>query len=598
MEAAGAGAAGDSGAGQLSGHRARWAVLAVVCLAELVVVLDHTVLNVAIPSLTADLGASTADIQWVINAYALVQAGLLLTAGNTADRYGRKRMLLAGLALFGAGSLAAGLAATAGQLIAARAFMGVGAALLLTTTLAVVLQVFDAAERPKAIGVWAAVNALGFAAGPVVGGVVLTHFAWGAVFLINIPVVLFALAAVVALVPESRDPGAGRPDPLGAALSVLGMTAVVYAVISGPGHGWTSPEVLLTALLGLTALGLFTLWERRVPHPVLDPRLFRSRRFTGAVTGVVLITFGSGGALYLLTQQLQFLRGATPLEAGWAVAPFAVTVVVLNATGLPARCIARLGLPAVISGGMALLAAGFAVVALAGDGSYGLLLPGLVFMGTGCAFANPAIAEAVMGAIPREKAGAGAGVNSTMAELGAGLGVAVLGAVLASRFAAGLPGAAAGAESLPAALERVSGPAEREAALQAFASGLETGQLVGAAAVLLGGCVAGELLRRAPRPGTGPTATGPDDGVPRERTEPAEPGGAADGGPGGVSAAGAGAAVVAGVVGAAGAAGAVVPAATAPEPAGGDGAPDPAAASGPAGGDDEPADAGARERRT
>ncbi|WP_107501137.1 DHA2 family efflux MFS transporter permease subunit [Streptomyces xinghaiensis] len=479
------------------GHPARWLILAVVCLVELVVVLDNTVLNVAIPSLTAELGASTADIQWVINAYALVQAGLLLTAGSTADRYGRKRMLLTGLVLFGIGSLAAGLAGSAGQLIAARAGMGVGAALLLTTTLAVVLQIFGAAERPRAIGIWAAVSALGFAAGPVVGGLVLSHYWWGAIFLVNIPVVLFALAAAAVLVPETRDPAAGRPDLPGAALSVVGMTALVYAVITGPEHGWTSVSVLLPALFGIAGLVLFAAWERRTPHPVLDPRLFRDRRFTGAVTGVVLITFGSGGALYLLTQQLQFIRGGTPLEAGLAIAPFALTVVALNFTGVSARLIRGFGLPTVITCGMAALAAGFAVVALVGDGHYGGLLSGLLLMGVGCAFANPAIAEAVMGSIPKEKAGAGAGVNSTLAELGAGLGVAVLGAVLASRFSGLLPASAAGADSLPEALGRAAGEAERARITSAFAAGLETGQLAGAVAVLAGGCAAGYLLRRA-----------------------------------------------------------------------------------------------------
>ncbi|MFD1829587.1 MFS transporter [Streptomyces desertarenae] len=488
----------DAGPG--GGHPARWAILAVVCLAELVVVLDNTVLNVAIPSLTSELGASTADVQWMINAYALVQAGLLLAAGSAADRYGRKRMLLAGLALFGAGSLAAGLATSAGGLIAARAGMGVGAALLLTTTLAVVMQVFEAEERTKAIGVWGAVNALAYAAGPVVGGAVLGHYWWGAIFLINIPVVLLGLAAVAVLVPESREPHAGRPDLPGVALSVVGMTSVVYAVITGPEEGWTSPGVLVPALLGAAVLGAFVLWERRAEHPMLDMALFRERRFTGAVTGVVLITFGSGGALYLLTQQFQFVRGDSPLEAGTNLAPFALTVVLVNFTGASARLIARLGLPLAIASGMAVMAAGLALVALVGDGGYGGVLAGLVLMGAGCGVANPAIAEAVMGAIPKERAGAGAGVNGTLSEMGTGLGVAVLGAVLVSRFTALLPDSAGAAESLPAALARAAGAAERAVVGEAFASGLRTGQLTGAAAVLLGGCAAGLLLGRAARP--------------------------------------------------------------------------------------------------
>ena len=209
-------------------------------MAQLTVLLDNTVLNVAIPSLTTSLGASTADIQWMINAYSLVQSGLLLTAGSAADRYGRKRMLAVGLALFGLGSLAAGLAQNAGQLIAARAGMGIGGALLMTTTLAVVVQIFDDASRVKAIGIWATVNSLGFAAGPLIGGVMLDHFWWGAIFLVNIPVAALGLIAVLALVPESKNPQGDRPDLLGALLSTIGMTGVVYAIISGPGHGWLS----------------------------------------------------------------------------------------------------------------------------------------------------------------------------------------------------------------------------------------------------------------------------------------------------------------------------------------------------------------------
>jgi EmrB/QacA subfamily drug resistance transporter len=479
---------------------ARWLILAVICLAQLTVVLDNTILNVAVPTLSRDLKATTADIQWVINAYSLVQAGLLLAAGSASDRYGRKKLLLAGLTLFGVGSLAAGLAQSSGQLIAARAGMGVGGALLLTTTLAVAIQIFDADERPKAIGIWAAVNALGFAAGPPIGGLMLAHFWWGAIFLINIPVVLLALVAVQALVPESKNPSGHRPDLPGALLSTVGMSAVVYAIISGPEHGWGSGQVLLPAAAGVAVLVAFALWERRVPYPMLDMQFFRDRRFVGAVAGVVLITFGSGGTLYLLTQQLQFVRGYAPLEAGLRIAPFALTVVALNSVGISARLMRRLGLPLSIAVGMALLAAGFMVAALPSSDGYGVLLVGLVLMGAGCALANPAIVEAIMGAIPPEKAGAGAGVDGTMSELGTSLGVTVLGAVMNARFTALLPAAVAGAGSLPAALTAADTEAERGAVMDAFVSGIETSQLAGAAAVLVGGCVAALLLRRAERP--------------------------------------------------------------------------------------------------
>lgn len=451
-------------------------------------------LNVAIPSLTEELGAATSDIQWMINAYSLVQSGLLLTAGSAADRYGRKKMLIAGLVLFGIGSLMAGLAQSTGQLIAARAGMGVGGALLLTTTLAVAMQIFAPAEQPKAIGIWAAVNALGFAAGPLLGGFVLGHFWWGAIFLINLPVAALGVVAVIALVPESRNPQGDRPDLLGALLSTIGMTALVYAIISGPDHGWTSGHVLATAAVAVVVLTAFGYWESRIPYPMLDPHFFRDRRFTGAVAGVVLITFGMGGALFLLTQHLQFVLGYGALEAGLRTAPLALVVVALNFSGLSAKWTAELGMPVSITLGMVLTSGGLVSIATMASGGYAGTLLGLVLIGVGCAIANPAMAHAIMSAIPPAKAGVGAGINGTLAEFGTGLGVAVLGAVLNSRFAALIPVAAA---SLPAALGAADTAAERAEVMSAFSSGLETSLLVGAVAVLLGGLVAAGLLRRA-----------------------------------------------------------------------------------------------------
>lgn len=425
-------------------HPQRWLILGVICLAQLTVLLDNTVLNVAIPSLTRELDASTADVQWMINAYSLVQSGLLLTAGSSADRYGRKKMLIAGLALFGIGSLVAGLAQTSVQLIAARAGMGIGGALLMTTTLAVVVQIFDETERVKAIGIWSTVSSLGFAVGPLIGGVMLDHFWWGAIFLINIPVAVIGLVAVARLVPESKNPSGERPDLLGALLSTIGMASVVYAIISGPGHGWTSGQVLLTAFVGVAVLTGFVLWELHIPYPMLDMHFFRNQKFIGAVAGAILVAFGMGGSLFLLTQQLQFVLGYEPLEAGLRTAPLALSVVALNLTGLGARLVPKLGTPLTIASGMSLLAAGLAAIALLGGDGYGGMLLGLVVMGAGIALAMPAMANAIMSAIPPEKAGVGAGVNGTLAEFGNGLGVAVLGAVLNSRFAALVAGGGQG----------------------------------------------------------------------------------------------------------------------------------------------------------
>ncbi|MEV3852948.1 MFS transporter [Streptomyces sp. NPDC050095] len=481
------------------GHPQRWLILGVICLAQLTVLLDNTVLNVAIPSLTRELHASTSDIQWVISAYSLVQSGLLLTAGSSADRYGRKKMLATGLALFGVGSLVAGLASTTGQLIAARAGMGVGGALLMTTTLAVVMQIFDDAERVKAIGLWATVSSLGFAVGPLLGGVMLDHFWWGAIFLVNIPVAVIGLVAVLALVPESKNPQGDRPDMLGALLSTIAMTGIVYAIISGPDKGWTSATTLTSAAIGLLVMAAFVTWELRVPYPMLDMHFFRNQKFTGAVSGAILVAFGMGGSLFLLTQHLQFVLGYEPLEAGLRTAPLALTVVALNLTGLGARLVPKLGTPLTIAIGMTCMSVGLAAIALLGGDGYGGMLAGLIVMGAGIALAMPAMANAIMSAIPPAKAGVGAGVNGTLAEFGNGLGVAVLGAVLNARFAALVSVSAASAASLPAALASADSADEKARIADAFSSGLETSQLVGAVAVLVGGLLAAALLRRAER---------------------------------------------------------------------------------------------------
>lgn len=483
-------------------HPQRWLILAVICLAQLTVLLDNTILGVAIPSLTREMGASTADIQWMVNAYALVQSGLLLTAGSAADRYGRKKLLVAGLLVFGVGSVAAAYAPGPWQLIAARAGMGVGGALLMTTTLAVVVQVFDEEERTKAIGLWGAVGSLGFAAGPLIGGALLNHFWWGAIFLINVPVALLGAFAVLRLVPESSGAAGDRPDLLGAVLSTIGMAGVVYAIISGPEHGWTATRVLVAAVVGLAALAAFARWELHHPHPMLDLSFFQDRRFVGAVAGGVLIAFGMGGSLFLLTQHLQLVLGYGPLAAGLRTAPLALMIVVLNVTGIGVRLLPLLGTPGTILAGMGLISAGLAGIGAVGDDGYGGMLAGLVLMGAGMAVAMPAMANAIMSAIPPAKAGVGAGVNGTLTEFGNGLGVAVLGAVLNARFAALLPAVAAGAGSLPSALGAARTEGERAAVHAAFASGIQVSELVGAAAVLLGGVLAAVLLWRAERSAT------------------------------------------------------------------------------------------------
>lgn len=470
-------------------HPQRWAVLGVLCLSVMVVVLDNTVLNVAIPSISTSLGASTADIQWMINAYSLALAGLLLTTGSLSDRFGRKRALLTGLVLFGTGSAVAAWASTSEALIAARGFMGIGAAVLMPGTLAVLTQLFDDRERPKAIGIWAAVTSLGFAAGPVIGGALIKHFWWGSVFLINVPVAVLALAAVAFLVPESRDPTVRRPDVVGSILSTVGMVSVVYAVIEVPEHGFGSAEFGVPIAVGLVTMTGFALWERHTADPMLDLAFFRNRRFTGAVASGVLAAFGMAGSLFLLTQHLQGVLGYSPLEAGVRVAPMAIALLVTSNT--LGQLVIRLGAGRAMLLGMTIVAAGVALLSI--GTTYPPTLAGLVLIGVGVGVSQPVAVNALMGSIPPERAGVASGLSGTLTELGSSFGIAVLGALLSARFAASLPDGVPG-RSLSEALH--SG-ADITVVREAFSNGMSVSLVTGAIAVFLGGVVASVLLRRA-----------------------------------------------------------------------------------------------------
>jgi EmrB/QacA subfamily drug resistance transporter len=480
-------------------HPQRWLIMGVLCLALLVVVLDNTVLNVAVPSLTSALGASTADIQWMINAYVLTLAGLLVAAGSLADRFGRKRAVLLGLTLFGVGSVVAAFSVSTTMLVAARAGMGVGAAFLMPGTLAVVIRVFDEEERPKAISIWTAALSVGIAIGPVIGGFLLQHFWWGSVFLINVPVAVIGIVAVILLVPESRDPSGGKVDVVGAVLSTVAVLSLVYAVISIPEHGWVSAGVLVPAAIGIGTLAVFGWWERRVAHPMLDIALFTNRQFSGAVSGMVLAQFGMAGSMFLLTMQLQFVLQYSPMEAGIRVAPVSIAMLVVS-TWFNAPLLRRLGTPKALTLGMAVAAVGLVIIAVGAPSGYLALLAGVVLLGAGFGLAGPVAVNALMGAIPVERAGTASGVSGMLTQVGDGLGIAVLGAALAGWFTASLPSGLSrdAGRSLPNALAEAHGnPNVIEQVRQSFASSLTTSQLVGAVAVLCGGLLAGFLLWRA-----------------------------------------------------------------------------------------------------
>ena len=478
----------------------RWWVLAVLSATVLVVTLDNTVLSVAVPTLARDLRLSAAGVQWVVEAYSLVFAGLLVTAGVLTDRFGRRRGLVAGLAVFGLGSLAASFASTGGELVAARALMGVGGAFLMPGTLSLLVHTFREDERRTAIGVWSAVSALGIAAGPVIGGVLVQHFWWGAVFLVNVPVVVAATVAAMLLVGESRDAGAPVPDLPGAALSTLGIVGLVYAVIEAPTQGWLSAQVVLPATAGALSLAGFVAWIHRSPHPMVDPALLRNRRLGGAATVATLLSFGLAGSTFLVSQYLQFVLGYDALGAGLRTVPVALAVMLTAPfSGAAAK---RLGDPVMVAIGLAVAALGFGVTgALAGSESYWAVLAGLLLLGAGAGLAMGPASNALMAAVPQDRAGAGSAINDTAQELGGALGVAVLGSVLAAGFRSGLPaGTPEALLASPADAVRAvaTGAGSEFAAVvrQALDAGIGHGLLAGAAAILLAALASPRLLSR------------------------------------------------------------------------------------------------------
>lgn len=416
-------------------HPRRWLILIVLCLSTLVLVIDNMVLTVAIPPLAADLGASAQDTQWILDSYILVFAGLLLTAGSLSDRYGRRKIMVVGLALFGAASLAATFVTDPAQLIAARAIMGVGGALIMPSTLSILITVFDEEERRKAMAAWSAVAMVGLVGGPVLGGALIAWFWWGAVFLINVPIAVLAIVAALVLMPESKGPWS-KPDPLGAILSAVGMTALVWTIIELP-HGLSVPA-LATAVLTLVA---FVVWELRTPHPMVPLGLFRNRTFSGGSFSLTLVQIGNGGLLLVLTQYLQFVLGYTPTQAGLAFLPMAVSSLLFN--GLGATLGAKIGNRALIVFGLAVVAAGFGLLTVVGpDSGFAVTGAALFVLGAGGGLAMPAAIAALMGTVPAEHAGVGSALNDTIQQAGAALGVAVLGSILSGGYAGAMPATA------------------------------------------------------------------------------------------------------------------------------------------------------------
>jgi EmrB/QacA subfamily drug resistance transporter len=484
---------------------ARWLALAVLCVTLLMVTLDVTVLNVALPTIVHDLNASTTQLQWIVDAYVIVFAGLLLSVGSLADRIGRKKVFLAGLVLFAAGSAWAAYSGSVGLLIAARAGMGVGGAFMMPSTLSLITSIFtDTTERQRAIGLWAATTGVGAALGPIVGGLLLTRFWWGSVFLINVPIAAAGFAFAIPLIPDSRNPAAKPPDLPGVVLSVAGFGLLLWSLIEAPVRGWTSARVLAAGAGGLAVLAGFALWERRSSHPMLDMSFFRKRELTGAISSVGLATLGLYGALFVLTQWLQFSLGYSALKAGLCVLPAAGAIAVVAPLSTLGMRLA--GIKYTIAAGLLIDFAGFYQISGASVTSgYGSVVAGIVALGVGTGMVIPAATESVMGSLPASDLGVGSATNGTFLQVGGALGVAVIGSLLTTRYqdditarlapyhvpAAYLDtirGSLGGALEVAARAGGTLGAGLADYARQAFMSGMDLGLITGAA-VVLGGCL-------------------------------------------------------------------------------------------------------------
>lgn len=489
-------------------YRLRWWTLAVVSVTLVISALDETIINVALPTLQRELGASASGLQWMVNSYILAFGGLLLIMGGLGDRFGRARMLRLGLAVFGVASVGAALVDTTGQLIAARAVMGVGAAMMMPATLSIIVDVFRGEERAKAISIWAALAGIGLFLGPILGGLLLRNFYWGSVFLVNVPIVAIALAATTTLVPESRDPDARPLDAPGAVLSTGAVTALIYAIIEGPAKGWTSAEIMAPLLVSTVLAVGFAVWEIRTRYPLLDFDFFRRPRFSRGALAISLSFFAMAGLIFGLTQFLQFVQGYSPLEAGVRFLPAAV--------GLAAgavwseKLVRRFGTTVVVSTGMVALAGLLGILLLwNADTSYWFIGATVAAGGLAAAVIFAPATEAVMSAVPAEKAGVASAMNDITRLTATALGTAVIGSAMYSIYsskiataAAALPqtAAAAARDSVGAAMQiAASLPGETgaqlsAAAADAFTEAFGLAVLIGAGITLLGALLLARVL--------------------------------------------------------------------------------------------------------
>jgi EmrB/QacA subfamily drug resistance transporter len=465
-----------TGIGRSKQHKG-W-ILFSLCLAALIINIDVTIVNVTLPSLVRQLRATTTELQWVVDAYSLVFAALILAAGSLSDRVGRKGVLLAGLGVFGAGSLAGGLVNTPSELIASRAVMGIGAAAIFPATLSIIANVFtERGERAKAIGLWGATTGVGIAAGPIIGGWLLGHFWWGSVFLLMVPIAGAIAAFIASTVPTSRDPSAPPVDGRGLVLSTVGMALLILGIIQAPNWGWDSSRTLVTLVAGVLVLGVFVAVERRMARPMLDVSLFKNARFTAASGSITIGFFTLAGFTFLITQYFQFVKGYSPFATGVRILPVAISVAVAAIVGT--KLAVRAGNKVVVAAGLLMFGVMLQWIASVASETtpYGIIVLQMLLGGSGVGLISAPATEAIMGAVPKEKAGVGSAVNDATRLFGATLGVAVIGSIAASLYASHL------GATIPAGL-----PANAAAAAQGSVGGglIAAQQLAGSGLVDLG----------------------------------------------------------------------------------------------------------------
>src|SRR5262245_312010 len=484
-------------------YKRRWLILLVLNISLLVIVVDNSILNVAIPSIVRALGASTSQLQWIVDSYTLVFAGLLLTAGSLGDRFGRLPALRFGLTVFGVGSLLAAMSNTSGQLIATRAFMGIGGAFIMPATLSIIANVFPAPERGKAIGVWAATAGVAIALGPLIGGFLLEHFYWGSVFLVNLPIVALGLLAGVLLIPDSKDPAAPRLDPVGAIASIVGLSLLLYGVIEAPSKGWTASSTVLAFTGGAVVAAFFFWWELHTDEPMLDLRFFKNPRFSAGSGAISAVFFAMFGSIFVLTQYFQFVLGYSALQTGVRLLAWAIPTMIV--APLSAKVVQHIGTKLTVAGGLALVSIG--LLLFTGVNEHSAYFPGImlrmILMSTGMALTMAPATDSIMGSLPLAKAGVGSAVNDATRQVGGAVGVAVVGSVFTSVYASHLADGMRGQGLPPPALDtaqegignafavaaRVGGQTGADivaTAKTAFVEAFHAGLYVGAGVALLG----------------------------------------------------------------------------------------------------------------